>query len=609
MVVPSHPHRWIRLALLVLPALLSAVSAESQQRRSPRPPRPPGIEFFAPIDVPRRAPRPATAVTESEPNNSDAEAMLLSLGDSVSGIIFPQWDQDWYAVDLTAGTTVELDLDAVEFGSGLIPLVWVFVRDETNELVERPFNARGEGGDPIYWLTIPEAGRYFVMIEDWLGGEGSAFFYTLKIRSIPTPPPGPGEPMTLFADGVSAPLGMAAAGNGDLYVADAGLSSILRVDPAGTVSTFAAGVSTPFDIAIDGFGDFLVATFRSGVLRITPSGERRVFAPDFTAVSVAVDRAGDVWVGGAGTSSLQVRRYSPTGTLLSAIPVFATEGGGMTASTLAISPAGHVYVTNGYNGIYRVTGGPVLRVVTTPVYCLSDLAFDVDGYLYVTSCAGQMMLYDPAFQEVSVPFAYTNGGPMAFGRDAAGGMTSRLFKGDGSGSAIYPPFDGGILEVNPAAVRAPGLRIGVDMFRLATTTIRGGFAGVPYADTLRAPAAPGAPTWSVTEGALPPGVTLDPSSGILSGKPGQVGNFSFRAMAASGELFGAEHFVLSVEPIPVTVANAAAALLGATGSVSPQAEHLLDLMGNGNGRLDVADFRAYLQSLGRLAPPSGGARP
>lgn len=619
--MPATPtiRRGLTAALLVLPVLLAPTRSAAQRLQPPQHRHPPGVGFPSTADAPR-APRALPGpsrvslaeIKESEPNDSFRDATLVSLGDTISAVLNPGGDVDWYALDLTAGATIQFELDGrVAFEAGGVPLLWLYYEDGANGLVELwyTYNDQQQAGGPTtYWISIPAAGRYYLAVADFFGSGSALWSYTLRTTPIPTPPPGPGEPVTLFATGVSAPYGMAAAGNGDILVADAGLQSILRVDLAGRVTAYAAGISQPWDVVVDGLGDVLVADPSVGVIRITPTGARSIFAPNFTAVSVTVDQEGDVWVGGSSDQGLEIRRYDPTGILLSTIPFLEEEGGALVASGIAVSPTGDVYTHNGYNGIYRVTGGTPTRMLTTPVFCLWDLAFDADGYLYVTSCTGKVMLYDPAFQPVATPFARIAAGPLVFGRDATGRMTSRLFVAVQTFSTL-PPFVSGIVELNPAAMRAPGLRVGVDLLRMATTTLRPGFVDVPYADTLRLTEAPGPVVWSIAHGSLPAGITLDSTTGVLSGRPVRWGAAPFTVRGRSGGRVGTGLFAVSVTTIGVPAATAAKALLGESGAVSPEEAHLLDLLGNGNGRFDVADFRAYLKSLHILAAPAGTAQP
>lgn len=616
MSVPTTIRRGLAVSLLALPALLLPTRSDAQQvwlppnlnptrmaipstRRATHAPR--GVHAASQVSL--------ATVTESEPNDSFINATLLTLGDTASGIMNPSGDVDWYAVDLTAGTSVVFDMDAYEIGSGLWPFLSIYTQDGGGGLVELSAYNLTSNFDPLYWLLVPTTGRYYLRIDSFWGEGSPDYFYTLKIMHVVPPPPGPGEPTTLLANGgMNNPFGMAAAGNGDIYVADIGQSSILRVDAAGTVSPLIRGIPQPRDVAIDGTGDLLIAASEDGVLRVTPSGERSTFVSNFRAVSITVDHDGDIWVGGASDTALEIRHYSATGTLKSARDV-TNQMLALVSSGIAVSPTGDVYASNWRDGVFRVSGGPPTRVITTPLYCIWDLAFDADGYLYVSNCMGQVVLYDPAFHLVVNPFARTNGGPIVFGRDAAGGMTSRLFEANGIYNAIYPPLNGGIVELNPAAMRAPGLRVGVDFLRMATTTLRPGFIAVPYADTLRLADAPGPVTWSVTNGALPAGIALDSTTGIFSGRPERFGPATFTVRGTSGERFGVGTFTLSISTINVPATVAAKAFLGESGAVSPEEEHLLDQLGNGNGRLDVADFRAYLQSLHMLAAPTQKATP
>jgi RHS repeat-associated protein len=57
--------------------------------------------------------------------------------------------------------------------------------------------------------------------------------------------------------------------------------------------------------------------------------------------------------------------------------------------------------------------------------------------------------------------------------------------------------------------------------------------GNPYAYTFAASGVP-APTFMIASGSLPPGVTLDPTTGLISGTPTTIGAFSFAVTASNG---------------------------------------------------------------------------
>ncbi|GIU76349.1 MAG: hypothetical protein KatS3mg004_3436 [Bryobacteraceae bacterium] len=62
---------------------------------------------------------------------------------------------------------------------------------------------------------------------------------------------------------------------------------------------------------------------------------------------------------------------------------------------------------------------------------------------------------------------------------------------------------------------------------ISPASLPDGLVGVPYSATLSASNATPPFSWSVVSGALPPGLSLNSSTGSISGTPSQPGNFSF----------------------------------------------------------------------------------
>jgi hypothetical protein len=67
---------------------------------------------------------------------------------------------------------------------------------------------------------------------------------------------------------------------------------------------------------------------------------------------------------------------------------------------------------------------------------------------------------------------------------------------------------------------------------IQTTSLPAGTAGTAYSQTLTASTGTPPYTWSVSSGSLPPGLSLDPTTGVVSGTPTQPGSFSFTAQVA-----------------------------------------------------------------------------
>jgi len=83
-------------------------------------------------------------------------------------------------------------------------------------------------------------------------------------------------------------------------------------------------------------------------------------------------------------------------------------------------------------------------------------------------------------------------------------------------------IDGAILEV-PASV--------VIVFTPLAGALPGGTNGVAYSQTIAASGGIGAPSYAVTAGALPAGLTLNATTGAISGTPTAAGNASFTVTA------------------------------------------------------------------------------
>lgn len=89
-------------------------------------------------------------------------------------------------------------------------------------------------------------------------------------------------------------------------------------------------------------------------------------------------------------------------------------------------------------------------------------------------------------------------------------------------------------------------------------------AGVAYNQTVSGNGGSGPYTFAVTGGSLAPGMSLDPTSGVISGTPTSVGNFNATIQATDSHGFsGLQGYTLAVSPpaltlLPMTVGNSVA---------------------------------------------------
>lgn len=89
---------------------------------------------------------------------------------------------------------------------------------------------------------------------------------------------------------------------------------------------------------------------------------------------------------------------------------------------------------------------------------------------------------------------------------------------------------------------------------------------VPYSNTLVVTGGTGPFAWSVTTGTLPPGVTLDPSTGVLSGTPTTAGSYPFTVQVSDAFAVTATQAVtLQVTAGPIVIVKSASTSSAAPG--------------------------------------------
>jgi Putative Ig domain len=100
------------------------------------------------------------------------------------------------------------------------------------------------------------------------------------------------------------------------------------------------------------------------------------------------------------------------------------------------------------------------------------------------------------------------------------------------------------------------------------STLTPGQLTVPY--NLQFTASGGTPTWSISSGSLPAGLTLS-ASGLLSGTPTAAGDYSFKVTATAGSRSDTQTYTMSVVPKLVVAPTSNAAEVGIAYRFVPQA--------------------------------------
>jgi hypothetical protein len=379
-----------------------------------------------------------------EPNDSPATATRVTLGQTVHGVSCPNPDRDFFKVDLTAGTIVELVLETppherITFGSANEIGGWIALLGPDGTTVLEQTNQEMKPDRIEY--TIANTGTYFVSASVWPGG--IRYTYTLSFRLLEQ---GAGDPITVRVEGLGRARGVAVNQRGEVFVS-AGERSLWRVSLDGQKTLVTTAIAGPEGLGWDAFGNLLVSSSFDGVYRVSPSGEIARFIAETGTGWMTVAHDGTLWL--SGMESRTLSHYDPFGQLLARFDVSAVLPNA--PYQIAIAPSGEVHFTD-FQAIYRLVGGhPQLVLRHEPG--IMGLAFDIEGNIYVSKVDGTISLYRGDGTPLADPFARTPTSPgwLAFGRNADGSTNARLFVVNN---------DGTLVELNPGGIRAPGAPVG-----------------------------------------------------------------------------------------------------------------------------------------------------
>jgi M6 family metalloprotease-like protein len=116
-------------------------------------------------------------------------------------------------------------------------------------------------------------------------------------------------------------------------------------------------------------------------------------------------------------------------------------------------------------------------------------------------------------------------------------------------------------------------------------------------------------TWSVVSGALPPGMELGASTGIIGGAASRTGTYEAEVLARDAIGLEARAVIeIAVGPPNVGVAQLVSSFVGAEDLLTDAQKTFFDIGGNRDGGYDVGDFRAYLLANLNLPESAAAAR-
>jgi hypothetical protein len=207
------------------------------------------------------------------------------------------------------------------------------------------------------------------------------------------------------------------------------------------------------------------------------------------------------------------------GTLPAGLTLNTASGNISGTPTAAGSPAVTVKVTDSLGGIttkelsFSIVPAPVITTTSLPAGRVGV------GYSQVLSVTGGAFPYTWSVQSGTLPAGLTlNASTGAItGTPTTAGTSNIVFRvGEGLGNSDTETVT--ITITAPHEITTP-------------PTLPKGEVGVAYTLTLAATGGTSPFSWAVQSGALPPGVSLNSTTGVISGKPTLPGQFSFAIWA------------------------------------------------------------------------------
>jgi M6 family metalloprotease-like protein len=148
------------------------------------------------------------------------------------------------------------------------------------------------------------------------------------------------------------------------------------------------------------------------------------------------------------------------------------------------------------------------------------------------------------------------------------------------------------------AVRADVRFVVPNPIVISTAVLPGGVMGSAYQYQLAATGGIECDRrWEIASGVLPLGLEMT-VGGLVSGRPREPGDFTVAVRMASGPESQTQTLTLSVVAPALAIDSVVNELLQLSNPLTDDARTYLDLQGNGNGSLDLADFVEWIRASG-----------
>ncbi len=170
--------------LIISAALILAGLFTAESNAQLRKPKEITKEMKAKLPKPKKSkPLSIESITETEPNDSIAAANPLPIDSVMEAVINPIGDVDYFKINVTAGQTLAIDIDAEMIGSEL---------DSYLELFDSSGTLLAENDDDGMWLdskiihTFADGGNYYIKVTDLGEWGGEDYYYFLRAYEFQT---------------------------------------------------------------------------------------------------------------------------------------------------------------------------------------------------------------------------------------------------------------------------------------------------------------------------------------------------------------------------------------------------------------------------------------
>lgn len=347
--------------------------------------------------------------------------------------------------------------------------------------------------------------------------DGASNAYTLNVATSSISkiaPDGSIAPVWAMLPTNSSPRDMVTTTNGMLFTANFGTGTITQVAPDGTVTPVYAALATaaqPRALVLADDGSLFTANSGPGTIsKIDPMGVVTTtyasLAPGSAPFDIGRTASGDLYTLNA---DLTVSKVTAAG-----IPdrAFATLAAGVDPVGLAVSSTGHIFVLESrIDQIQEFAAtGSLVRTIPLPSRG-GQIAIDAHDNLFVTLRAAK-----------SVGFLPSGGGALI-------NSVAPLSPG-----ADYSPLAVTSTDTLYAVgLNDPAIVSRISLGAAVTSVPISGSAqtGVPFHATVTASGYE--PVTFSLNGKVPAGLSIDPTSGVISGTPTETGSFRFKVIASN----------------------------------------------------------------------------